>query len=129
MSKPKLNFAHLCDNAFLSQDNKLNIIGIFREIYSQKFPFRYPKMAVVMNVTVEKGMHPFAIHMMKEGTTDPVMKMQGEVKSSETKDFNLIIDLANIAFEDQRKYRIDILMEDEVIGAIPFEIKLMPQKK
>lgn len=33
MENVKLNFAHVCENAFLSQDGKINIIGDFDKIF------------------------------------------------------------------------------------------------
>lgn len=56
MANVKLNFAHVCENAFLSQDSKINIIGDFDRISIKRlesagillFPF-----FVVTNFSVE----------------------------------------------------------------------------
>ena len=54
MKKIESNFAFLCDQAFFCSNGKLNIIGVFKEIYSNRLPMIHPQMYVVSN-TVIKG--------------------------------------------------------------------------
>lgn len=124
---PKLNFAHICDMAFLSQDKKLNIIGVFERIFAQKFPLRYPKMSVVMNLSIEKGTHELLLLLQKKGGEKPVLQMKGEVKAAGSENINLIFDLANISFEDQREYAAEIFLNGEEMGAVPFSVELAPR--
>lgn len=129
MKTPQLNFAHLCDSAFLSQDKKLNIIGVFEKIYAQKFPFRYPKIAVVINITAPKGKYKLTVQMMKKGDSKPVLQMQGDIGAEAEQKFNLIIDFQNIPFEDQRKYAVEILVDKDKLTTLNFAVELPPQSK
>ena len=52
MNKFKLNFLHLCDSAFLSKENKLNVIGIFDSVYVDTVPGTLLKATLVGNLTV-----------------------------------------------------------------------------
>lgn len=56
---PRLNFGVVCDNAFVSEDKKLNIVGIFERIntaaLAERTPFVMPQFFVVLNFTVDES--------------------------------------------------------------------------
>lgn len=58
MANVKLNFAHVCENAFLSQDGKINIIGDFDKIFIKRMkpeaPLYFP-FYVVTNFSVDSN--------------------------------------------------------------------------
>ena len=124
----KLNFAHVCDAAFLSQDNKLNIIGIFERLFANRFPFQYPRVTVVCNVTIGIGKFPFKILILKKGQEKPAWQLVGEITSDAEKDFNLIADFQNITFEDQREYTVEIWFDEKLLGERRFEVGLLVKK-
>ena len=79
MENIKFNYAHLCDLAFPSQDGKPNIIGIFKVIYSKKFPTVHPKFSVITSFTVEdaQGSHNQTVKIIRdedEKEIGPVIK-------------------------------------------------------
>jgi len=45
----------ICDDAFVSENGKLNIIGIFDHIRAERFPTIHPKMAFVFVLEGEEG--------------------------------------------------------------------------
>ena len=57
MEKIQLNFIHICDSAFLSKEDKINIIGDFDKIYVPKIPGTdkiFYSFFVVTNFTVQE---------------------------------------------------------------------------
>src|SRR3989338_7304339 len=50
--QPKLNFIHVCDYASMSEGGKVNILGIFKNIFGQNFPVTHTQLYVVSNVSV-----------------------------------------------------------------------------
>ena len=107
MANIKLNYAHLCDMAFLSQEGKVNIIGIFKTIFSQNFPAIHPKFSIAVSFLINdeaKGSHNVKIRTAKRGenkgvipdlnfnfeVNEPVLKQGGEM--------NFIQDASGIAF-------------------------------
>ena len=54
MANVKLNFAHICDYASFG-DGKLNILGIFKSINTKKLPAIHPQLAIVTNISIDKG--------------------------------------------------------------------------
>ena len=125
----QVNFIHICDNAFLSKDNRLNVIGVFDRLFVAKFPYRHPKFTVVLNVTIEEGTYPFEIRLMQEGEESPKLVMNGEVKAKKSESFNLISDFAGIAFEQEGEYTVEIWNKDEKLTSQAFRVELPPQKK
>jgi len=130
MSEPKLNFIHLCDMAFLSQEKKLNIIGIFEHIYAHKFPITQQKMTVVANMSFPKpGKYPFSIEVLSTRKTEPLIKFQGEIDSQEAKNVNLIADFPQVGLPDQGDYLVKIEIEKKQLAEVPFKVTLLPIKK
>ena len=54
MSLPKLNFAHICDSAFLSKDNKLNIRWPFSTKGLDSSRNFIPKEIFIFNTTAHQ---------------------------------------------------------------------------
>ena len=46
------------DFANLTGDNKLNIMGVFNQIFAQKFPARHPQFHLVIKLGLELGEEP-----------------------------------------------------------------------
>jgi hypothetical protein len=52
----KINFIHICENAFLSKESgNLNLIGIFDGINSKNFPALHPLFFLVANIVLEEN--------------------------------------------------------------------------
>lgn len=129
MENPTIHFAHICDTAFLSKDNKLNIIGVFENIYANKFPFHFPRLTVVFNLSAPTGNLPIEIRLMKKGAEKPVLQMQGNIKVTTQKALNVIMDFQNIRFEDQREYNVEILLKNTVMQTLSFSVGLRPKQQ
>ena len=64
----KLQYALLCDYAFLSVDRKVNIIGVFETISAQKFPVSHPKFVIVGSITPSKKEFKMSLNIVDKGT-------------------------------------------------------------
>lgn len=131
MENVKLNFAHLCDMAFLSKEGKVNIIGIFKTIFSQNFPAIHPKFSVVISFLISKGSqgnHGIKIRMVKKDENKsnmPDLNFNFEVSESainQDGEMNFIFDAAGINFESPGEYEIIIILDDKEIKKIPFAV-------
>jgi len=123
----KLNFAHLCDLAFLSQGGKANIIGIFKVIYANNLPVTHPKFSVIGSIitTDEIGQHTIKIEIVrkKDGQkVGPEMKLIIDV-TKEQQEANFIVDVVNIKFEKDGEHLTKIFFDDSEIYSLPFIIK------
>lgn len=61
-----IEFALFCDYASLSVDGKLNLVGIFERIMSEKVPAMHPQMFVVSKIIIPKGKHSITFTLMQQ---------------------------------------------------------------
>jgi len=119
----KINFAHLCDDAFMLKDvDKANIFGIFR-------------------VAEEKeGEHKISLKMMREKDGKEITKMeipinilkmeaykkQGylPVKQRREQEMNVIGHMEKITFEKPGEYSVKIFFDEEEIHSLPFWVRV-----
>lgn len=127
MSAAHLNFAHLCDLAFLSQAGKLNIIGIFEQISVARFPARHPKLTLVMNLTLAHGVHPFRVRLLKDKDNQTVAQIEGRLDvQTASGNAGFINEFVDIVFDEPGKYSLEIWIDDEPIdeaGKLVFSVR------
>ncbi len=117
MADTRLNFAHLCDTAFLSKDGKLNIIGIFENIMVAQLPARHPRMTLVMNLHLTKGSHPFKVRMVKDDGNKTVTQVEGNIEyKSEEGNAGLINEFVDVTIDAAGKYSLEIWVDNEPVG-------------
>ena len=61
-----IEFALFCDYASLSMDGKLNLVGIFERILSEKTPATHPQMYVVSKILIPNGKHNITFSLMQQ---------------------------------------------------------------
>lgn len=122
MNSTQLNFAHLCDMAFLSREGKLNVIGIFESIHAKQFPVKVPKMSLVINVKLDTGKHHFKIRMLKENSQDEIVKIEGDIDAKNTGNVGFINEIINTNFPEEGNYNVEIWIDDEPIKKLEFNI-------
>ena len=122
----KLLYALLCDNAFLSIDRKVNIIGVFETINAQKFPVTHPKFVIVGSITPSKKEFKMSLNIIDKKTKLPVIGdiHEREVKLPEDKDqnFNFIVEVINTNLAHPGEYTVEIKIDGKVVGDIPLRI-------
>jgi len=123
----KLLYALLCDNAFLSIDKKVNIIGVFENINAPKFPVSHPKFVIVGSVAPSKKDFKMSISIIEKETNSAVLGdiQEREVnlpKIGEGHNFNFIVEVINANFSKPGEYLVKITIDGEVIGEIPLKV-------
>lgn len=128
--KPLINFAHICDMAFLSQDGKLNIIGVFRNIKAQKIPFVYPRFTCALNMSIQETSR-LKIQILNQESRELLSKMEGTLTPQKNEgkllEVGFIGDFQNIRFEKAGTYDLEIWINDELIQTLSFFIQSAPQ--
>ena len=103
VSQPLLNFAHLCDLAFLSWEESL-ISSAFWAYFCSSVPARHTKISLVMNVYLEKGEYPLLIRIVQERDNREVAKISGSVSLPKTGNVGIINEFQNISFPEPGEY-------------------------
>jgi len=123
MKNFKLNFLHVCDYASFDQMGKLNIMGLFENINSIKFPYQHPQFFVVANVSIsESGEYECVIRVTDQDNTEigkfvlPKVKMNFKKEQQNTK-LGIVGQFNGIKFEKPGKYKIEIVIDGDSIDA------------
>lgn len=122
--------AVLADCANVSQDGKINIMGIFELIRTNKLPVVHPQMQLVVVLRGDRGdanrEHQLALELIDEDGKK-IFGMEGKMQFGappEGQDvrLNQIIQLNNIRFERAGRYDFKIIINSEVRGSVPLSV-------
>ncbi len=127
MIKP--HFIVLCEQAFLSAgSNNLNLIGMFTQINADKFPFTYPRFALVVNFDAAVA----GQHVLRTVLTDPagtaiantdlpVAVMPGNMQ--------VIANFENMRFGLPGQYTFTAHLDGQLIGQRSLQVRpVLPPK-
>src|SRR3990170_2640488 len=125
----------LADYANVSQEGKLNIMGVFDRIYAPAFPAVHPEMRLVMRFefsSAELGVaRILEVRLMDAdgniigGWSKPldVPKREGRTKEI----VNQIFTIQGLGFQHPGDYAFHVLVDKDEKGNIPFTVELTPQ--
>ncbi|MFA6160329.1 MAG: hypothetical protein WC678_04580 [Parcubacteria group bacterium] len=113
--EPRLNFVHICENAFTSSDGKLNVIGIFDQINALNFPALHPRLMIVTSVAGNIGKYIENIEIVspkgeiiaRAGNPIEIFKDGGST--------NFIADFIGIVFPEDGVYKIRVKINETVV--------------
>ncbi|MGH7251623.1 MAG: DUF6941 family protein [Nitrospiraceae bacterium] len=128
--------AVLADGANLSQEGKLNILGIFDALYAESFPTIHPEMKLV--VQLEAGIaevgkvHQVEIQLMDSDGRKPFVVngqvVVGDVKPGTVFKTNSILNIRGVTFEKPGDFVFNILVNGDVKKQVPLKV-MEAQKK
>lgn len=127
----EVNLAVLADYANVSQDGKLNIMGIFQEINAPSLPFPLPQMFLVL--TFEAGPAEFGSQkqlriVLLDSDGNERIALEGEVqvprptRRGRRAYINEAIGLAGVPFEKAGDYAFAILVGGETKETVPLHV-------
>ena len=114
----KVNYSHICEKAFLSQNGNLNIIGIFESIASAKFPVTFPQLSIVTSLEGDPGSHKMMIKIINtdngEETIKPItlninVSNQNNPGVTGAQNLRIIGDINNLVIKDTGNYEVQII--------------------
>jgi hypothetical protein len=128
-----IQVAVLCDAA--TDDNgKLNLLGAFDTIYSQKLPAIHPQCSIALRVTFasdDEGQHALTVNFV-DADGHPIAKFPPiplEVTLPEDMHFgtrNFIVNMQQLKFDNPGLYSIDVLLDDRPQASIPLLVRHTP---
>lgn len=126
----KVTLAALADGANVSREGKLNILGIFDVIHSQKFPMTHPQMLLVMrfeaDFTESASRKKVEIHLM-DADGKKMFVLPGEIKlgsglPGEVIGTNQILTINMARFDAPGTYEFKILVDGEIKSEVPLKV-------
>ncbi|OGH66265.1 MAG: hypothetical protein A3B90_02300 [Candidatus Magasanikbacteria bacterium RIFCSPHIGHO2_02_FULL_41_13] len=120
-----VKFAHICDTAFLSMGQKLNLIGIFSNIFSKTFPVAQPCFSVVVSFVVSgmKGTKPLIFKIVSNSDKQIGDKMEVNLPIKDKDEHvNFIANFVNVLFPESGDYKINIYFDGDLIDTLPLTL-------
>jgi hypothetical protein len=125
----------LCDAA-TDYGGKLNVLGAFDAIWAEQLPATHPACAVALRIRfsrIEEGQHQFRIYIIDEDGKEVVPKLEGviSVKVPPTSDsavVNIVANLQRLKLPKYGKYRIDLAIDGQQSGSLPFILAETPHR-
>jgi hypothetical protein len=127
--------ALVADYANVSREGKLNIMGIFDQIYADAVPALHPQMQLIITIVADRSEaskeHSIIIELIDADNIAKLARIEGTVKfekppSGEEIRINHILQLNNVAFNKYGEYSFKIQINGEVKKSLP--IKLVQTK-
>ena len=123
----KINFAHICEKAFLSSEGKVNILGVFNDIFSKSKPALHSQSYVVFSFTPEdKESHSLKV-IIKSPSGEEVLELYNsktnpaiDSKSS----LGFIFEIKNLILKEEGTYSINFFVDNDINHSINFNFKL-----
>jgi hypothetical protein len=116
MANIKLNFAIICDNAFVAQgSNSLNIIGIFDRIITNQFPAMHPRLVLVISVSGDVGEYNQIIRLKNIEGSKLIAELKGKlIIHSAKQKAQFIGNFFNLVFPLRGEYVFEIEINDYI---------------
>jgi hypothetical protein len=126
-----VTLAVLADYANVSQDGKLNIMGIFQEINAPSLPFPLPQMYLVMSFTAGPAefdsMRDMRVVLLRSDGQE-LLRLDGQLRvprparAGSRAYMNEAIGLAGITFPQAGDYAFHILVGDDEKANVPLHV-------
>ena len=129
--RPAVKAILICDQIIHELGtNKKSLIGIFEDIHAAKFPLRYPKIAVYVNLTDAHGKYVLELRLVDsvEGNQigsgrTPEVQIQSPLQTCE-----FALQVQNITFQNAGKYEFQVFANDDLLATKAFSVR-QAQKK
>ena len=133
----------VADYANLSIDRKLNIMGIFNQIFATNFPAIHPSMHLVIEVGMEPdediGPHKITVYRMNESQTEKIKIFEREFKfpprtGGLMPKHTAIVGLRQMGFIEPGTYEFLLHINDRFLDKLPLhlakaEVSIKDKKK
>jgi hypothetical protein len=125
----------LCDCATDSA-GKLNVLGAFDSIYAKTVPVVHPACTLAARVRfskIEEGEHKIRVDIIDADGKAVVPRLDGKISvqirgETDSAVTNLILNLQRIKLERYGEYRIDLAIDGELRGSLPFNVRELPSQ-
>jgi hypothetical protein len=130
----RVDLAVVADAANVSQEGKLNILGIFDTIWGTSFPLRHGTMVFVVRVEgefTEQGEHRLELRLM-DADGAQIFKAEGPLhlvggKPGRPVKPHIILGLSGVVFPAPGDYSFEVLIDGEHKRSVPLYVMKAPE--
>ena len=121
----------LCDAATIDAAGKLNVLGAFDTIWSNKMPAVYPQCAIALRIrfqSLERGEHRVAVNFVNVDGKHIVPSANGTVNinfpdEQRSGSANLVLNLQMLKLENYGEYSIDLAVDGRNESSLPLFVR------
>lgn len=119
----QVDFLGMCDLASVTREGKLNLMGIFGQIFARQLPTRYAKftLAAIMTSKAE-GTMKLRVQIISPSGNDVMPEREVEVKFAKPGKTQLLFDVHNLEIPEAGTYTVKLVSGKDVLKSVPFEV-------
>jgi len=118
------------DYANIAQGGKLNVMGIFREIYATSFPAQHPSMVLIVKLGADLGEYGDSRNL-RIRLVDPdgkeMVKFENNIEipqpvNGQRPEVNAILALNGLVFPAPGRYPFSVQIDKDYKGQLPLDV-------
>jgi hypothetical protein len=126
----KLLYALLCEDAHIRHDGRLDVHGIFHQLYAPGFPAQQDRMTLAVAVEwapAERGRIEFAIDLL-DASASPVITINGHTDVEDQGDLQgppqtrLVMPLEGVVFPAEGSFLFQLTVAGEKLPLTPLHL-------
>jgi hypothetical protein len=129
----ELDFAVVADAANVSQEGKLNILGIFDTIWGREFPVRHASMVFVLRVKADftdQGDHTLEVRLIDADgkqlfRAEGPMQVPSGAPGRPVKP-HVILGLSGVSFAVAGDYSFEVIIDGHHLRSVPLHVMQAP---
>ena len=108
--------------------NNKTLVSIFSSIGANELPCIHPRMFIMASLTDGHGTVPITFRIQHLATQSYVLELQGEATFDNPMDVcDVVIEVRNLPLEREGAYAVEVLGNDDLLGARRFVVDLIPE--
>lgn len=134
----KLTLFLAADYANITREGKLNVMGIFHDIYATTFPARHPSMHLVATLVAELGEYGqtrnFTITLLDPDGRNPIFDLSGQFQvppggQGRKPEVNMTFELKDLVFPKEGMYQFVLLVDKDHKGELSLYLNKLDTSK
>ena len=126
----KVTYLGICDLASITREGKVNLLGIFRQIFVQKLPTNYLKFTIVAMVIGKENSQQEVTLQIISPDKKPVVNQQLRIQIGPAGSANMFFDVVNLPIQLTGDFQIQLISANQSMGETTFNVlKVKPQEK
>lgn len=131
----ELDFALVADAANVSQEGKLNILGIFDTIWGRDFPVRHASMVFVLRVRADftdQGDHALEVRLI-DADGEQLFRAEGPIQvpggpPGRPVKPHVILGLSGVSFAAAGDYSFEVIIDGHHLKSVPLHVMQAPTR-
>ncbi len=130
-----LDFAVIADAANVSQEGKLNLLGVFDTIWAREFPFRHAAMVFVLRVKAdftEQGNHHLEVRLI-DADGGQLFRAEGPLQVPPGPPGrpirpHVVLGLSGVSFARPGDYSFEVMLDGRHLASVPLYVMEAPPR-